>query len=101
MGARLHRSAELPSRRRIRYGGGSYYNEFVFDNGSKLAPLLQVLGSVREHDVGLNASQPIDGINQSGYQRLLISPGLEYDIDKISLYGDVEVRFSSTPTAIS
>ena len=70
---------------------GSYYNEFYLSDTSKIAPLLQIIGSIREHDVGLNASQPINGINQSGYQRVMISPGVEYDIDKISLYGDVEV----------
>jgi hypothetical protein len=65
---------------------GSYYDGFAFDNGTKVAPLLQLIGSVREHDIGLNA----DPAN-SGYQRLLVSPGVEYDINQISLYGDVEV----------
>jgi hypothetical protein len=48
--------------------------------------LLQLLVSVRQHDVGLNAD-PAD----SGYQRLLISPGVEYDVNELKLYGDVEV----------
>ena len=70
---------------------GSYYNGFDFGKAGKIAPLLQLLVSVREHDVGMNAAQPIDGIQQSGYQRLLISPGVEYDINAIKLYGDVEL----------
>lgn len=70
---------------------GSYYNGFDFGKAGKLSPLLQLLVSVREHDVGMNASQPINGVEQSGYQRLLISPGAEYDINNIKLYGDIEV----------
>ena len=70
---------------------GTYYDGFDFGDSGKIAPLLQLIGSVREHDIGLNAAQPIDGVNQSGYQRLLISPGVEYDIDKVSVYGDVEL----------
>ena len=70
---------------------GSYYNGIDFGSGGKLAPLLQLLGSVREHDVGMNASQPIDGVQQSGYQRLLISPGLEYDVNAMRVYGDIEI----------
>jgi hypothetical protein len=70
---------------------GSYYNGFDFGDSGKIAPLLQILGSIREHDVGMNASQPIDGMNQSGYQRVFISPGVEYDIDAVRLYGDIEV----------
>jgi hypothetical protein len=49
---------------------GSYYNGIDFDENGKLAPLLQVIGSIREHDIGLNAAQPANGVNQSGYQRL-------------------------------
>ena len=70
---------------------GSYYNGLDMGSAGKIAPLLQIIGSIREHDVGLNAAQPINGQNQSGYQRILLSPGLEYDIDKFSVYGDVEV----------
>jgi hypothetical protein len=70
---------------------GSYYNDLVLNIPGKLSPLLQLIGSVREHDVGLNSSGEINGIYQSGYQRILISPGLEYDVDRLKLYGDVEV----------
>jgi len=39
----------------------------------------------------MNANPPVDGMNQSGYQRVFISPGLEYDIDPVKVYSDVEV----------
>lgn len=70
---------------------GSYYNGFDFGKDGKLSPLLQLIGSIREHDIGMNAAQPINGVLQSGYQRLLISPGVEYDINSVKLYGDVEL----------
>ena len=51
----------------------------------KVAPVLQWLGSVRAHDSGANA----DPFN-SGYQRLLIAPGVRVQLTrKLSLYGDV------------
>ena len=52
---------------------------------------MQIIGSIREHDVGLHAMQPVDGVNQSGYQRVLISPGVEYAVNRMTFYGDVEV----------
>jgi hypothetical protein len=63
---------------------GVYYNDWHVGTG-KLAPLMQLIGSYRLHDAGLNAD-PTD----SGYTRLLISPGLEYDVNAVKLYGDVE-----------
>ena len=65
---------------------GVYDNDFYTTKDSKLTPLLQVIGSARMRDRGANA-HPED----TGYTRLLISPGVEYDINQISLYGDVEV----------
>jgi hypothetical protein len=64
---------------------GSYYNAGNLGDG-KIAPLLQLLFSQRLHDTGVNAD-PAD----SGYTRIYISPGVEYDVDKIRLYSDVEV----------
>ena len=60
---------------------GSYYNAGYIGTG-KISPLLQLLFSQRWHDAGVNAD-PAD----SGYTRLLISPGIEYDINKVKLYG--------------
>ena len=68
----------------------NWYHVGPFD---KVAPLLQVIVSHREHDSGL-ASNPGD----SGYDRVFISPGI--DITKViddannrtfKLYGDVEI----------
>jgi hypothetical protein len=65
---------------------GTYYNHGTIDGFGKLTPLLQVIASDRERDRGINADP-----DNSGYRRLLISPGLEYDIDQVRLYGDVGV----------
>jgi len=48
-------------------------------------PLLQLLGSWREHDTGTGA----DPLN-SGYRRLLISPGIEMRLNSFRLYADFE-----------
>ena len=65
---------------------GIYYDAFRVGKSGNISPLFQLIGSVRAHDKGVNAA-PSD----SGYQRLLISPGIEYDVNKVRLYGDVEV----------
>ena len=73
--------------------GITYNNWYHVGPFDKVAPLLQVIVSHREHDSGL-ASNPGD----TGYDRLFISPGI--DITKVvddqnnrtfKLYGDVEV----------
>jgi len=51
------------------------------------SPLLQVIVSDRLHDSGANA----DPAN-SGYERLLISPGLEVNVARWTLYVDAEIR---------
>jgi hypothetical protein len=53
---------------------------------ARIAPLLQVLDSVRAHDSGPQA----DPLN-SGYHRLLLSPGVAVSLGKVRIYGDVEV----------
>ncbi len=63
---------------------GVYYNAGSVGAG-KIAPLLQLLGSYRVRDSGSTADP-----DSSGYSRLLISPGVEYDVGDIKLYGDVE-----------
>jgi hypothetical protein len=62
----------------------------TYDAGSvgpvdKVAPVLQLIGSWRGRDDGFNA----DHLN-SGYKRLLISPGAEVRLGKLRLYADVE-----------
>lgn len=65
---------------------GVYDGEFGMVEDGMVTPLLQLIGSVRMHDRGANANP-----DDTGYERLLVSPGLEYDIHQVSLYGDVEV----------
>ena len=51
-----------------------------------LSPVMQVIGAVRAHDSGDN-SDPLN----SGYQRMLLAPGLRVQITpRLSVYGDVE-----------
>ncbi len=73
--------------------GVTYNNWYHVGPFDKIAPLLQVIVSYRDHDSGL-ASDPID----SGYSRVFISPGI--DITKVvdeqnnrtfKLYSDVEI----------
>jgi hypothetical protein len=61
----------------------------------KITPVAQVIFSERMKDQGPNATggiydDPEDGVS-SGYQRLLLSPGIEFDMHPFSLYIDVEL----------
>ena len=65
--------------------GVSY--DLATGGATKLSPTLQLLGSVRARDSGVNAV-PLN----SGYQRLLVAPGLRVQLTrKLSLYADVEL----------
>lgn len=71
--------------------------------GLGVAPSLQLLGSVRNHDTGGN-SDP----DNSGYRRLLIAPGIKVHLGrKLSVYGDVEfpvaqyVRYADPASGVS
>jgi hypothetical protein len=66
---------------------GLLYDGIQLGNNNTLTALLQVIGSDRLHDSGINA----DPAN-SGYQRVLLSPGLEADLGKWKFYGDAEFR---------
>jgi len=65
---------------------GSYYDAGSLAGNDKISPLLQLVGSTRSPDVGMNA-MPDD----SGYTRLMISPGVEYRVNMVKLYADVKV----------
>ncbi len=52
----------------------------------KVSPIAQVIGSVRGRDTG-DAAAPDD----SGYQRILLAPGIEFNLHPVKLYADVEV----------
>jgi hypothetical protein len=72
---------------------GIYYKGWSIGK-LKITPVAQVLGSLRGHDSGEFASggsqdDPADGV-ASGYQRLLLSPGIEFHFHPISVYADVE-----------
>jgi hypothetical protein len=53
----------------------------------KITPVAQVIFAERTSDSGQNAANPV----ASGYQRILLSPGLELDMHPFSLYADVEL----------
>ncbi len=65
---------------------GIYYNGWSVGANSQIAPQFQLIASDRLHDSGAQADPP-----DSGYQRLLLAPGLEYDVGSMKLFADVEV----------
>ncbi|MDR3512128.1 MAG: hypothetical protein P4L73_10875 [Caulobacteraceae bacterium] len=65
--------------------GVSYDAGTVLGGRVKVAPVLQLIGSARAKDGGAEADPP-----NSGYERVLISPGVELDSGDWKLYGDVE-----------
>ncbi len=65
---------------------GLYYNGLSVRN-LNITPLAQVIFSERTSDSGPNAANPV----ASGYQRILLSPGIEFDIHPVSIYADVEL----------
>jgi len=65
---------------------GTYYNGWKFGSENKIAPILELLTAVRGADSGLK-SMPGD----SGYRRLLVSPGFELALGGFRFIGDVQV----------
>ena len=64
---------------------GIYY-EGVHWGRVKISPVAQVLGSWRGRDNGANANP-----DDSGYERVLLSPGIEFHLHPVKLYADVEI----------
>jgi hypothetical protein len=61
----------------------------------RISPLAQVIASYRGSDSGANASggandDPEDGVS-SGYERIMLSPGIEFHIHPVKIYADVEI----------
>jgi hypothetical protein len=60
-----------------------------------ITPVAQVIASERTSDTGAYASghrlDPPLGEIDSGYQRIMVSPGIEVDMHPMSFYADVEV----------
>jgi hypothetical protein len=52
----------------------------------RISPLAQILFSERTSDSGANADP-----DNSGYQRILLSPGIEFHIHPVKIYADVEI----------
>ena len=53
----------------------------------KFRPVLQVKASERTSDSGPAAANPV----ASGYQRVLISPGVEFEVHPFKVYADIEI----------
>ena len=64
---------------------GVTYDGLTVGDDIKVAPVLQLVGSHRDHDSGPQANP-----DDSGYDRLLVAPGIEVDVQNWKLYGDVE-----------
>jgi hypothetical protein len=80
---------------------GIYYKGWTM-HALHITPIAQVIGSIRTSDIGDNASGGINDENgnppnnpvggrSSGYQRILLSPGIEFDWKKFTAYSDVEL----------
>jgi len=54
---------------------------------AKISPLAQIIFSERTSDSGANAAHPV----ASGYQRIMLSPGIEVHIHPVKIYADVEL----------
>ncbi len=64
---------------------GIYYDGLSLGR-VKISPVAQIIGSWRDHDHGADAA-PAD----SGYERVLLSPGVEFHLHPVKIYADVEV----------
>ena len=77
---------------------GIDYTGFSFGR-VRVSPLAQIIFSERSSDSGANASGGVNdsappsvlGQPDSGYQRLMLSPGIEFHIHPARIYMDVEV----------
>jgi hypothetical protein len=86
-------SIDVPFLSQGGYLPGSEFNEsigLVYNTpmwgGAQIKPLAMVIGSERLHDTGPNSAHPI----ASGYQRVLLSPGLEVHLHAVKLFADLE-----------
>jgi len=62
---------------------GAYYNGWSF-GGVNVTPVAEVLNSYRSRDRGWAANTP-----NSGYERILLTPGIELDYKRVMVYFDV------------
>ncbi|HEX4120944.1 MAG TPA: hypothetical protein VH619_10035 [Verrucomicrobiae bacterium] len=72
---------------------GLYYQNWSV-GPVRITPVAQVIPSERTSDTGSNAAggvnDPPVGQIDTGYQRVLLSPGIEFDIHPVKIYADVE-----------
>ena len=78
----LHEAGYTPGTE-INAAGGVYYNHWWI-GPVKIAPLAQVIGSRRWSDAGSHADAP-----NTGYDRVLVAPGIEFDMAHVRVYTDV------------
>ena len=64
---------------------GVAYSGIAIGNGLQMTPYLQAIGSSRIKDGGIDADPP-----NTGYDRVMLSPGIEIATDNWKVYGDVE-----------
>jgi len=64
---------------------GIYYNEWRVGR-MLITPIGQLKASVRGRDTGANAMNPV----ASGFERLILAPGVEFNLHPVKLYADVE-----------
>lgn len=78
--------AQIPVALQGDYRPGQEFDGWVFANGhAKVSPVIQTIVSVRAPDAGSRADRPA-----SGYERLMLSPGLQLAAGDWRAYGDVE-----------
>lgn len=64
---------------------GIYY-EGISIGSVKISPVAQIIGSLHGRDNGA-AAAPDD----SGYERVLVAPGIEFNFHPVTIYADVEI----------
>ncbi len=65
-------------------GAGIYYTGWSLGK-TQISPVAQMIYSFRSRDHGSNSDSP-----NSGYQRILLSPGIEFDRPPFMVYADIE-----------
>lgn len=83
---------DVPVLTRARYRPGSEFDAAVgvYYNGWRIgrmlvAPMVQLKASVRGRDTGASAMSPV----ASGFERLVVAPGVEFDLHPVKVYADV------------
>lgn len=72
---------------------GVYYSGWSFGSSGKVAPVLQLKGIYRDHDGG-----PMGDPQNSGYTRFLLTPGVQVDVSKVSIYMDLGIPIHTNTT---